>query len=76
MQDVIEAWQAISDAERHYRATVRAALADGVQQIDIAKAINRTREKVRRDAMPEEERDKLLKADAERVRKRRQAAAR
>jgi hypothetical protein len=73
LQDVIEAWQAIADAERRYRDAVRSAIADGVQQAAIAKAISRTREKVRRDAMSEEKRAELLKADAERVRKRRQS---
>jgi hypothetical protein len=72
LQDVIEAWQAIAEAERRYRETLRAAIADGVQQKAIAEAIARTREKVRRDALPEDERERLLKADAERVRKRRQ----
>jgi hypothetical protein len=71
LQDVIAAYNAIGEAEKRYRATVRAALADGVLQVEIAKALKRTREMIRRDAMTDEQREALRKAEAERLRKRR-----
>lgn len=76
LQDVIDAWQAIAAAELRYRETVRSAIADGVPQVAISKAIDRTREMIRRDAMPEEERERLRLADIERVRRRRMSASR
>lgn len=75
LHDVIEAWQAISRAEERYRETVRAAIADGVPQVAIAKALDRTREMIRRDAMPDEERERVRRADAERLRRRREGHA-
>lgn len=69
MQDVINAWsdaeQARAEAKRaedRYRELVRAALTDGVKQTEIAKALDRTREMVRRDAMSDEEREALKAA--------------
>jgi hypothetical protein len=66
LQDVIDAWtgaeQAKAEAKRaadRYREVVRAALADGVKQTEIAKALDRTREMIRRDAMTDEEREAL-----------------
>lgn len=72
MQDVIDAWNAIKQAEERYRAAVRAAIASGVKQADIAKALDRTREMIRRDAMPEDRREELRQRELERLRKRRQ----
>lgn len=72
LQDVINAYQEISRAEERYRAAVRAAIADGVPQVAIAKALDRTREMIRRDAMTEEQRDELRRAEGERLRKRRE----
>ena len=71
MQDVIEAWDAIGQAEERYRETVRAAIAGGVPQVRIAEAIGRTREMIRRDAMSDEQREALKRAEADRLRKRR-----
>ena len=71
MQDVIEAFAAIEAARERYRETVRAALSDGVTQTEIAKALDRTREMIRRDAMTDEQREALKKAETERLRKRR-----
>ncbi len=71
MQDVIEAFNAIEAARERYRETVRAALADGVPQTQIARALDRTREMIRRDAMTDEQREELKKAEAARVRQRR-----
>lgn len=69
MQDVISAWsdaeQAKAEAKRaedRYRELVRAALADGVKQTEIAKALDRTREMIRRDAMSDQEREALKAA--------------
>lgn len=72
MQDVINAWNAIADAEKRYRETVRAALADGVPQVAIAKALDRTREMIRRDAMTDEQREEIRRTEAERLRRRRE----
>ena len=66
LREVIEAYEEIARAEERYRATVRAAIAEGVKQASIARALNRTRESIRRDAMNEEERDQLRNAEAER----------
>jgi hypothetical protein len=64
LQDVIDAWRAVvetekmhREAEERYRETVRAALADKVPQAAIAKALDRTREMIRRDAMTDEQRE-------------------
>ena len=76
MQDVIDAWRASTEAEalqreaeERYRETVRAALADGVTQSAIAKALDRTREMIRRDAMTDEQRAEYRRAVAERARR-------
>lgn len=71
MQDVIDAWNDIARAEERYRETLRAAIADGVPQVAISKAIDRTREMLRRDAMTDEQRAEFNRAEAERLRKRR-----
>jgi hypothetical protein len=73
LQDVIDAWRGISEAEERYRETLRAAIADGVPQVEIAKAIDRTREMLRRDAMTDEQREDLRQSEAERLRRRREA---
>jgi hypothetical protein len=74
LQDVIEAWTEISRAEERYRETLRAAIADGVPQVAISKALERTREMIRRDAMTDEQREELRQVEAERHRKRREDA--
>lgn len=76
MQDVIDAYRAIAAAEERYRETVRAAISDGVPQVQIAKALDRTREMIRRDAMTDEQREELRRIEAERARQRRQKTAR
>ena len=72
MQDVIDAYAEIRRAEERYRQTVREALAGGTRQAEIAKALNLTRETIRRDAMSDEQRESLRKAETERLRKRRE----
>ncbi len=73
MNEIIEAYNAIDAAERHYRDILRRYLADGeVQQVDVATALKRTREMIRRDAMTEEQREEIRRADAERKRQQRQ----
>jgi hypothetical protein len=69
LQEVIDAWHAVGEVERlrqetweRYRETVRSALADRVPQVEIAKALDRTREMIRRDAMTDEERDEFRRA--------------
>ena len=73
MQDVINAWQDIARAEERYRETVRAAIADGVPQVAIAKALDRTREMIRRDAMTDAQREEFRQEAARRFRERRDA---
>ena len=69
LNEIIDAWNAIDAAERHYREILRRYLASGeVQQVEVATAIKRTREMIRRDAMTEEQREEIRKADAERKR--------
>lgn len=75
LQDVIEAWNATQEAERQlreaqerYREIVRAAVTDGVPQVQIAKALDRTREMIRRDAMTDEQRASLRKTETHRMR--------
>lgn len=72
MQDVIEAYRAIAQAEERYRETVRAAIANKVPQIEIATALGRTREMIRRDAMTDEQREELRRVESEKARQRRQ----
>lgn len=71
MDDVIKAWNAIDEARLRYQETLRDALATGVPQVEIATALNRTREMIRRDAMTDEEREALRRTDAERKRENR-----
>jgi hypothetical protein len=71
LEDVIEAYQAISDAEQRYREVLREALQSGTQQVAISAALGRTREMIRRDAMSDEQRDELRRLDTERRRTRR-----
>lgn len=71
LQDVIKAFNAINAAEQYYREVLREALSSGVQQVEIAKALDRTREMIRRDAMTDEQRATLRRADLERRRARR-----
>jgi hypothetical protein len=66
LKQVIKAHEAITAAEERYREKLRAALDAGVPQIEISKALGVTREKVRQDAMTDEERERLRRADAER----------
>ena len=75
MQDVIEAWDAtrkaeqqLREAQERYREIVRGAVADGVPQVQIAKALDRTREMIRRDAMTDEQRAGLRKTETARMR--------
>lgn len=75
LKDVIEAYRAISKAEQRYRETLREALKLGVQQVEISKALDRTREMIRRDAMTEEQRERMRLADAERKRAKRAGGA-
>ncbi len=71
LQDVIDAFAAIEAARERYRETVRAAIADGVSQSEIARRLDRTREMIRRDAMTDEQRAALAATERERLRKRR-----
>ncbi len=76
MQDVINAYEEIRQAEERYRATVRAAIADGIRQSAIARALNRTRESIRRDAMTDDQRAELLQSEGDRLRNRRSVVQR
>lgn len=68
-QEIVDAFHLIEQRRCEYEEVLRAGLQEGVPQVDISKALNRTREMLRRDAMPEEEREKLRQADAERKRR-------
>ncbi|MEU8334740.1 hypothetical protein [Micromonospora tulbaghiae] len=75
LEEIVKAFRAIDAAERHYRTVLRKHLKAGrVQQVDVANALKRTREMIRRDAMTEEERDRIRQADAERKRAKRAGA--
>ncbi|MFG1659125.1 hypothetical protein ACGFIY_21590 [Micromonospora chersina] len=77
LEEIVQAFHAIDAAERHYREVLRKHLkAKTVQQVDVSKALNRTREMIRRDAMTEEERAELRQADADRKRQKRATDAR
>ena len=76
LEEIVQAFRAIDAAERHYRTVLRKHLkARAVQQVDVATALKRTREMIRRDAMTEEERDRLRQADAGRKRVKRAGGA-
>lgn len=69
LNEIVDAFHAIDAAERHYRQVLRKHLKSRtVQQVDVAKALNRTREMIRRDAMSEEERAELRRVEADRRR--------
>lgn len=70
LKDIVEAHRAITEARERYRELLRAGLADGVTQSQIARALDVTRETVRRDALPDDQREALRRADAERKRER------
>jgi hypothetical protein len=48
--DVLTAWRAIAQARTRYAQVLRAALADGVPQGELAATLGRSREMLRRDA--------------------------
>lgn len=75
LQDVIEAYREISRAEERYRETLRAAIAEGVTQTAISRALDRTREMIRQDAMSEEQRAEMRRAAANRQQRRRESKA-
>jgi hypothetical protein len=69
LEEIVKAWNAIGDAERQYRAILREALTSGdVQQVEVSRALERTREMIRRDAMTDEQRAELRRAETERRR--------
>jgi hypothetical protein len=79
VDEVVEAFEGIEKAWEHYRATLRACLAEGEaegiagRQAQISKRLNRTREMLRRDAMTDEQREELRKQEAERKRQKTKA---
>jgi len=77
LDDVVDAWNGIEQARQtateHYRAVLRQAIAEGVKQADILRSIDRSREMLRRDAMPEEERAALRQAATDRARRQKAA---
>ncbi len=69
LDEIVQAFHAIDAAERRYREILRMHLkAKTVQQVEVSKALNRTREMIRRDAMTDEERAELRRAESERKR--------
>lgn len=75
VDDVVAAYDRIEQAWEHYRATLRACLAEGEaanqvgRQAEISRRLGRTREAIRQDAMSNEEREHLRKAEADRRRR-------
>lgn len=70
-------YRARREADEAYRAALRDKLHKKlIQQVDVVKALGITRETVRRDAMTDEERDRIRKADADRRRQGRAAGKR
>lgn len=66
LDDIITAYRAIEAAQDRYRHVLRAGIAAGVRQVDICRALDRTRESVRRDAMPPEELARIRERDRQR----------
>lgn len=66
LDDIENAWNGIARARAHYRDTLKAGLAEGVQQVDISRRLGRTREMLRRDVMTDEQLAELKRADRER----------
>lgn len=66
VEEVIKAYRAISEAEEHYRQLLRDALQVRGTQARLVEALGVTREKLRQDAMTEEERQAVREADAKR----------
>lgn len=76
VDDVVNAYEAIArateEATERYRQLLRECLAEGTaegisgRQAEISRRIGRTREALRQDAMPAEQREQIRKAEAER----------
>jgi len=72
VDDVVEAFDAINKAWENYRATLRACIQEGEaegrsgRQAEISRRLDRTRETLRQDAMTNEERAELRRAEAKR----------
>lgn len=66
LKDIVKAYRAIDAAREKYRQTLRAGLSDGVPQVEVCRAIDRTRESVRRDAMTDEELSQARESDRKR----------
>jgi len=72
--EVVAAYRRIGEAEERYRAVLRRALEGGTTQAELAQALGLSREKLRQDAMPAEERARIQQANTERKRRGRAAA--
>ena len=76
VDDVVTAYSKIEQAWEQYRATLRECLAEGEaegvqgRQAEISRRLGRTREAIRQDAMTDEDRERLRKAEADRRRMR------
>lgn len=76
INDVIAAYQKIGEAELNYRATLREALTEGaVTQAEVSRKLDRNRETLRQDALPEDERTALRDKELKRQQARRAEAA-
>lgn len=73
-EEVIEAYRAIGEAEQRYRELLRDAMHDRGNQARIARELGVTREKLRVDALTDEERQAVREADAKRKAELRQRA--
>lgn len=62
------AFEGIEAARRVYLLRLRAAVADGVTQADIARQLGVSREKLRKDLLPDERRQAFRATDAARKR--------
>jgi DNA-binding phage protein len=76
VDEVVAAHAAIGEAQERYRELLREALKERGNQARIAEELGVTREKLRQDAMTDEEREAVRVADAARKAQTRELAKR
>jgi predicted GIY-YIG superfamily endonuclease len=75
LDDVVRAYDAIELAVENYRQMLRQSLASGVvRQSEVAAALGRSREMIRRDVMTDKDREVIASRDADRKRQLRSVA--
>lgn len=63
IDEIVDAYRGIEAAERHYRELLRAGIAEKINQTELARRLDRSREKIRQDAMSDEDRDQIRAAN-------------